>query len=71
MSDKNVLSEKDDCFYLYVQKSTPRACDRTSISDRAAAIIVGVAFQDMGLCTKDKMSRTLNRQKRKRQREKL
>jgi hypothetical protein len=40
-----------------------RACDRTSIPDRAAAIIASAAFKDVGLFTKDSISRALDRSK--------
>lgn len=47
-----------------------QACDRTGVSDRAAAILVSAAFKDMGVITKSDTSCVIDRSKVRRERKK-
>lgn len=47
------------------------ACDRTGVSDRAAAIIASSALQDLGIITKDNPAEVIDRSKLRRERRKV
>jgi hypothetical protein len=58
-------------FTSTLKKSALKACERTSVSERVAAITASATFQDVRLLTEHKISRALDRSKLRRQRTKL